>query len=296
VKKVGIAASVILACLLMRATLWSSKCSEPVLVEILHPQLPPRPHGPFTVVTLNMAGVSQPDSILEEFNRREFFADADIVFLQEVTHSEEGTAVLKSLVERMRLHALFATSSEPAADGRLEGIAILSRHPLTDALAFDLPRFGLRVRSRCRLALAATITPPSGPPLRVFGVHLDTRLNAPERIAQLAPVLEAAQQFGGPAIIGGDFNTNNIFWVEHILPLPYFHDQNKAVGAFFRQHGFSTPINGSQATFNHFGFRLDWIYLQSLKATAYGVEPIDFSDHRAVWVRLDGRIPIAGDS
>jgi len=270
----------------MRASFYSSKCREPVLIEILHPELPARAQGPFTVITLNMAGSSSAQRILDEFERLRIFSEADVVFLQEVVHSEEGASVLKTLVDRLQLHAAFATATEPVLDGKLEGIAILSRRRIYDLQAFDLNRFGLHLRSRCRLALAATVETPFGAPVRVFGVHLDTRINAGERIAQVLPVVEAAERFEGAAIIGGDFNTNDVYWVRHLLPLPYLHNQRRALRAFLRQRGFSTPMNGEPPTFEHFGFGLDWIFTRSLSASQWGVEPISFSDHRAVWMRI----------
>ena len=294
VKKVAAVAGLGLLVYLMQATLWSSKCREPILIELLHPDLPARPEGPFTVVTLNMAGSSSVDDILGEFERLQLLRGADIVFLQEVVHSGEGPTVLATLVDRLRLHAFFATSSEPRLDGVQEGIAILSRRPVQAPRAFDLHRFGLHFRSRCRLALAATVETGYGWPVRVFGVHLDTRLNPAERAAQLQPVIEEADHFGGPVILGGDFNTNDVYWVQHVLPLPYLINQPKALRQFLDPHGFTTPMNGGSPTFDYFRFRLDWIFLRSLKASNWGIEPVGFSDHHAVWMELQG--PLLGET
>jgi endonuclease/exonuclease/phosphatase family metal-dependent hydrolase len=290
-KKVAVVASLAVLVYLMKATLWSSKCRAPILVELLHPELPARPEGPFTVVTLNMAGSSSLEAILEEFQRLRLVRDADVVFLQEVVHSEAGRTVLPSLVERLRLHAFFATSTETRVDGVQEGIAILSRRPVRDPHAFDLLRFGLHFRSRCRVALAATVETGHGRPVRAFGVHLDTRLNPAERIAQLGPVLEEAKRFDGPVILGGDFNTNDVYWLQHVVPLPYLIDQSKAMQRFLASHGFLTPMNGSTPTFDYFRFRLDWIFLRSLRASHWGIEPVRFSDHHAVWMELEAPSP-----
>jgi endonuclease/exonuclease/phosphatase (EEP) superfamily protein YafD len=45
-------------------------------------------------------------------------------------------------------------------------------------------------------------------------------------------------------------------------------------------------MDGSLATHDMLGLRLDWIYLRGLAGSEWGVEDIDFSDHRAVWLRL----------
>lgn len=287
-KKLAVIAGLVLILFLMKTSFWSSKCREPILIEFLHPQLPARPEGPFTVVTMNMAGSSDMEDILDDFQRLQLFKGADIVFLQEVVHSEGNQTVLQTLVDRLQLHAFFATSSEPRIDGVQEGIAILSRRPVQDAAAFDLNRFGLHFRSRCRLALAATVETGYGSPVRVFGVHLDTRLNPEQRAAQLQPVLDAAQRFEGPVILGGDFNTNDVYWVQHVLPLPYLADQAEALKQFLKPQGFATPMDGASPTFDYFRFRLDWIFLRSLEASNWGIEPVTFSDHHAVWMEIQG--------
>jgi endonuclease/exonuclease/phosphatase family metal-dependent hydrolase len=169
-------------------------------------------------------------------------------------------------------------------------MAILSRRPLRDPSVFDLTRFGLHLRSRCRVALAATIETPFGP-LRVFGVHLDTRINFKERAAQLDPVVEAAGRFRGPAVLAGDLNTQPVYWIQHVLPVPYAHNQHRAIRRFLGRHGFSTPLNGRTPTFEPFGFPLDWIYLRSLSSASWGIERIEFSDHRAVWVSRLEAVP-----
>ena len=70
-----------------------------------------------------------------------------------------------------------------------------------------------------RIALAATVFTPDGP-VRVINVHLDTRINPAERVAQLAPALDDASCFYGPSVIGGDFNTNDMQWVSNVVPIP----------------------------------------------------------------------------
>ena len=40
-----------------------------------------------------------------------------------------------------------------------------------------------------------------------------------DRLEQLAPVLQASREFHGPIIVGGDFNSNWFYWLEHVLPL-----------------------------------------------------------------------------
>jgi hypothetical protein len=72
-KKLAVIAGLVLVLFLMKTSFWSSKCREPVLIEFLHPQLPAPPEGPFTVVTMNMAGSSDMEEILDDFQRLQLF-------------------------------------------------------------------------------------------------------------------------------------------------------------------------------------------------------------------------------
>src|SRR5437588_168726 len=82
--------------------------------------------------------------------------------------------------------------------------AILSKHPLQDAKSIDLPRFNLKFKSRVRFALAATTILPCSHPVRLWNVHLDSRINPADRERQLALVMEDAAQYAGDCIVAGD--------------------------------------------------------------------------------------------
>lgn len=265
--------------------LQAAPCRQPVVTQIHNPNPPPPPKGPFTIVTLNMAEETDYRVIVSEFNRNEALAHADIILLQEVLHSTGPEGVLQNLSRELGVQIAFSSATEPRPDGQIDGMALLSRHPMEDASAFSLAAFNLNVRSRCRHALTAVIASPRGP-VRVFDVHLDTRINAANRVAQLQPVVDAAKKFSGPVVIGGDFNTNPNFWIQHLIPIPFLHDQHTPVHQMLTREGFSTPLDGSIATHDMLGLRLDWIYLRHLTGSKWGVEEIDFSDHRAVWLQL----------
>lgn len=264
-----------------------SACRQPVVVEVSTAPPRPRAPGPVTLASLNMAEETDYRQVLEEFHRSQTLADADVVLLQEVVHSDSRDGLLQGLSRELGMQAVFSSATEPRPDGRVDGIALLSRYPIQSAGAFGLTAFNLNVRSRCRHALAATLAAPNGQSMQAFNVHLDTRINAENRIRQLQPVLEAAQGFQGPVVIGGDMNTNPNFWIKHLIPIPWMHDQHGPVDRLFASHGFATPMDGSVATHDMLGLRLDWIYLRGLAGAEWGVEDIDFSDHRAVWLRLD---------
>ena len=61
--------------------------------------------------------------------------------------------------------------------------------------------------------------------MRVVNVHLDTRINSKDRVAQLAPVIDMLDAIDGPQILGGDFNTMDVGWLHTMWPFPYFQHQ-----------------------------------------------------------------------
>jgi endonuclease/exonuclease/phosphatase family metal-dependent hydrolase len=170
------------------------------------------------------------------------------------------------------------------------GLAVLSRYPLLDQRTYKLKPQNLIFRSRKRIALAVTILTPDGP-VRVINVHLDTRINPGERIAQLGPALDDASCFFGPAVIGGDFNTNDMQWVSNVVPIPYRGWQAARVRVLMESRGYRTPFQSRLATFRHLGMQLDWIYAAGLQPVGHGIDAIAFSDHHAVWTRLAIRAP-----
>jgi len=115
----------------------------------------------------------------------------------------------------------FATAFAPAAAEIYDqGLAIVSRYPIGEVQIKNLKLCDLGFRSRNRFAIAATLRTPWGD-LRVWNVHLDTRINPGERLDQLQPVIDDAATYSGPRLIGGDFNTNDMYWFGNVLPLPF---------------------------------------------------------------------------
>jgi hypothetical protein len=51
------------------------------------------------------------------------------------------------------------------------------------------------------------------------------------------------------------------------------------------ERGFSTPFIGRRATFDHLGMQLDWLYTRGLRATGSGIQPMEISDHHAIWAK-----------
>jgi endonuclease/exonuclease/phosphatase family metal-dependent hydrolase len=234
-----------------------------------------------TVASLNLAMVKDAETIVRNLRAAPGLNDADILFLQEVVR-DGSKSVADDVAVRLGRFIAFAS---PDGIGTVGGLAILSRYPVRDHRIHPLKPQNLIFRSRKRIALAVTIVTPDGP-VRLINAHLDTRINPAERLAQLRAALDDASCFFGPTVIGGDLNTNDMQWVSNVVPIPYPGWQASRVRILMESRGFRTPFQTRRATFKHFGMQLDWIYTNGLDATAYGIEPIAFSDHHAIWVRL----------
>jgi endonuclease/exonuclease/phosphatase family metal-dependent hydrolase len=263
----------------------STPCAQ---LAVMHRALPTSADQPakrtLTVASLNMAGHPRiGDDLAAWIHERAI----DILLLQEVGHlSMDGEAFVATLADRLALHSSYGAATL-LGNAYTQGLAIVSRYPLTDIRVYPLAYHRLRFRSRCRIALAATVTTTYGP-VRVVNVHLDTRINSKDRVAQVAPLLQALDGVDIPQIIGGDFNTMNVRWLQTMWPLPYLQRQSAAVQASLAAEGFDTPLRGGRPTFKFLGFplRLDWIYLKRLEPLDWSVDDIRLTDHRGVWARV----------
>jgi len=219
-----------------------------------------------SVVTLNMAKEPSAAKIAAELREVAALRDADVFLLQEV--APQTTA--DDLARALGLHTVGSNE-----------LAIMSRYKLRDMRVRPLPRYDLVFHSRSRYVLSATADTPWGP-VRIVDTHLDTRLNAADRLTQLGAAVDGA---GGATIVGGDFNSNWFYWIGHVLPLPA-RSQARGVEAFMQRAGYRSAIPSAETTFDWLGQHLDWIWLRGLKPTGSRVIPLRFSDHHACWTRV----------
>jgi endonuclease/exonuclease/phosphatase family metal-dependent hydrolase len=217
---------------------------------------------------------------------QKMLASTDVWLLQEIETLDVGSVnAAQWLGERLGLYWAFA-STRSTSDGDLHGLAILSRYPIRDLERLWLPHFDLAWHSRDRAALAATIEFPFGN-VRVYNVHLDTKLNFDERAVQIDPVLQQASLYPA-AVVGGDFNTNNFIWIARAFPFG-FDRQAKRLDALMAEHGFAAPLADAGGTAT-LGLRLDGIYVRGLDTRAAAVhEERGESDHRPISVVLEAR-------
>jgi endonuclease/exonuclease/phosphatase (EEP) superfamily protein YafD len=163
---------------------------------------------------------------------------------------------------------------------------VLSRFPVSQPVIHNLKNYNLVFHTRKRFSMSVNVRTPSGE-VHVWNAHLDTRVSSKQRLEQIEPVIEDAAQATGPRLIGGDFNTNDFAWVGHVLPIPQGRSYNIApVRHAMEGAGFQTPFETSLITFPSTRQHLDWLFVNGLQAVNSGVEPVPFSDHRAIWSRF----------
>ena len=236
-----------------------------------------------SAVSLNLAKESDSNTVVKVIRQSPQLRDADLYLFQEVGGRKRRQSVAEEIARKLGHHAYFDTSR---ANVYHQGLAIVSRYPITDRCSIPLKPCNLLFNSRHRFALGATVRTLWGD-VRVWNVHLDTRINAKERIQQLQPVVEEAGRHGGPQVIGGDFNTNNMYWIGRVLPLPFGSRHSSEVRRHMKLHGFETPLRDGLNTFTPLRRHLDWLFLRGMNALEAAVVPVVFSDHNAVWVRAE---------
>jgi endonuclease/exonuclease/phosphatase family metal-dependent hydrolase len=202
--------------------------------------------------------------------------------MQEVANEDDKPSVAEQVAEQLGYVATFS----PAARGIYDqGLAIVSRYPISDIEIRKLKYCDLRFSCRTRFAQSADVQTPWGE-VRVWNVHLDTRVNAGERLEQLWPVIEDASQRSGPRVIGGDFNTNDLRWIGNVIPFPGGRNHGATIRRAMQAKGFTTPFTDGTATFRSMNRQLDWIFIQGMDPVKWSVEPASFSDHHALWTEV----------
>jgi endonuclease/exonuclease/phosphatase family metal-dependent hydrolase len=208
--------------------------------------------------------------------------------MQEVHRSGIGCSGACEVGKRLGYYVLYAPG-HAAKDGD-DGVAILSKAPITSSRVLVLPYFDVRFNSGRRVALVATIQ-HAGTPVTVYGVHLDNRLDVDDRRTQMMPVLEDAKHQQTPVVIAGDFNTSPFTWVGHVLPI-LTTTQDNHLEKLVRSFGFDTPCSDSGPTHRYIGMKLDAIYTRGFSTKHFAVTRAkDVSDHMALWATIRSAPP-----
>jgi endonuclease/exonuclease/phosphatase family metal-dependent hydrolase len=153
------------------------------------------------------------------------------------------------------------------------GVALLSRLPLSDITRIDLPWH--KCSWRPRLAMGATVD-LAEQRFRLFNVHVDPHGPLDNQHQQVEALLEHADQYDGPRVIMGDFNTLS---------------KQKAVEIrrLMESRGYSTPFPTGTPTWRGAGLRFhaDWIFVNGLAVKRWGVvRPLNVSDHWPIWAEV----------
>ncbi len=205
--------------------------------------------------------------------------DAPILSLQEVNRDHSGSGnkdMARELAQALKMHFAYAVEIEHGKGGGVRGLAILSRYPLSQVERVQLPVEG--PGGRRRIALGATVE-LGQKRLRVYSLHLETRISAKKRVLQLQGLLDNARKYSDlPIAVLGDFNT-------------YASGHTRRVFQLMEEDGFRCPLKGDKKTIQKAFFvrlKLDWIFLKNLTPLAADVEAqIAVSDHRPLWVDID---------
>jgi len=262
----------------------SSPCVQQPLIQIpSNATSVPASGDTLTIASLNIKQEPRISDALEAWTRER---GIDVLLLQEIGPTvAEGEAFATAMSARLGFNLVYVASYAPQE--HIQGLAIMSRFPLDEARVDALPYHRLRFRSRCRVALTATVATSAGR-VRVADVHLDTRINSKARVAQLAPVLDALKSNDGPQIVGGDFNTANVGWLNSMWPFVFAQRQPAAVRQSMGAAGFVTPFGSTRPTFKLLSLplKLDWLYVKHLDAVDWSVDDVAYSDHRGIWGRF----------
>jgi endonuclease/exonuclease/phosphatase family metal-dependent hydrolase len=233
-----------------------------------------------------MHGELDSEKVLREFGRYERFRHADIYLLQEVEGDPKKCRELVDGLSRSMGLPFVHMPEETLSAGSGAGLTVISRFRLKETAVIPLKRFDLVVRSRHRIALAQTVETSLGD-IRLFNLHLDSRVNPEQRLEQLSTVLEAAVPESRPVIVGGDFNSGDFHWIAHVLPVPEKRIQRGALLKRMAESGFQTPFESTGPTYDQLGMQLDWIFFRKVRSLAAGTQAIDFSDHHAIWAEVE---------
>jgi len=235
----------------------------------------------FRILTYNLHGPPNDhmEDLVDGLRDDPVLKEAAIFGLQEVNRHHRKTGyrdVASELATTLGLYYAFAVENPYKKGGGERGLAILSRFPMSQVERIALPHAGPGGRRRIALGTTVHVGPNR---LRVYSIHLETRIANRKHADQLTTVLADADRYRElPTVILGDFNTV-YFRTEQTFDLLKASDfQTKPyAGSSFRKVLLLRK-------------KLDWIWTRNLEIFESGVQgEIEVSDHRPVWAQLRWR-------
>jgi endonuclease/exonuclease/phosphatase family metal-dependent hydrolase len=232
----------------------------------------------FRIVTYNLHGPPEDrmDDLVKVLAGDSALKDAMVLGLQEVNRHHRKTGyrdVACELANALAMYYAFAVENPYKKGGGERGLAILSRFPMSEVERIALPHSGPGGRRRIALGTTLHLGPNR---LRMYSIHLETRIANRKHTDQLTTVLREAERYRElPTVVLGDFN------------IVYY--RRKQTFALMEAAGYQVkPYNG--ISFKRVWVvrkKLDWIWTRNLEFLEVGVEEeITTSDHRPVWAQL----------
>ena len=202
------------------------------------PNLDGAPVDTISIGSLNLDHQGSFEKVIHDVEAAPRLSHADIILLQEVSHVEGGPSIASRLADRMGYQVAFAPEGPKVYD---RGLAVVSKFPVVDSKVEWLTPYNLHFKTRHRFALAVTLRLPSGD-LRIWNVHLDTRINPEQRLGQLQPVMDEAAKATGPRLIGGISIRTTSIGSRHMMPgFPTAEDTVPPFGVKWQRLDFRPP-------------------------------------------------------
>jgi endonuclease/exonuclease/phosphatase family metal-dependent hydrolase len=240
--------------------------------------LRPTPTEPVRVVTYNTEYGQDPEGLAAAILGDPQLSRAGLfLFQEEERYPAEGQSRAARLAGLLGLGYVYVPA-RTKGDGT-HGLALMSAFPIDAMEKMDLPLADNGVQ---RIALAADVH-VGDRTLHIIDIHLETRLNPRERVAQLHPaVIDAATD----VLVAGDFNTNWITWAGSVPVLANDRDQAPILDSYMESLSFEAPSAHSGPTEHAYGleFKLDSIYTRGLDVTFGGVVRTGPSDHWPMYI------------
>jgi endonuclease/exonuclease/phosphatase family metal-dependent hydrolase len=128
----------------------------------------------------------------------------DIVALQEVDVNTGRSGINEAVIlaEKTKMNFYFAKAIDH--DGGDYGVAILSRHTLSNGTTHKLPTLA-GTNGEPRVLATANIT-VNGKQLTIACTHLDAQRSDTNRVLQINAIMDILKNEKNPVIIAGDFN------------------------------------------------------------------------------------------
>ena len=251
------------------------------------PRAAPVPGAALRVVTYNVDEENNTGAaaLAAAITRVPELASADVfMFEEEEAYPEEGTSRSAQLAALLGVGYVYVPA-RVKGDGT-HGLAIMSTYPIENVEKMDLPA----TNGQPRIAVAADIR-VGDRVVHLIDVHLETFIDAEERVAQLAPAALGAPD---AVVLAGDFNMGWLQWLATGVPVvsaTRASDQAPVIDSFMRALGFADPSLGSGPTAHAYGqaTRLDAVFARGLDVTFGGVSRVGPSDHWPLW--FDVRVP-----